>query len=81
MFRSLAAQGLLEEPWRAIGPFLMTARGVELIAKLTAAAEDEARCFPEVAFFDAERARPILDQFRIALPRTLVFAAAASAGP
>ena len=43
-----------------------------------AAAEEAARSFPEVAFFDADRARPIIDQFSIALPRNLVFAVAAA---
>jgi hypothetical protein len=79
MFRSLAALGLLEQPWRAIGPFLTSPRGLELIGTLTEAAEDTAARFPEVAFFDAESARPVLDQFRAALPRNLVFAVAASA--
>jgi hypothetical protein len=35
--------------------------------------------FPEFAFLGAESARAVLDQFRRALPRNLVFALAASA--
>ena len=78
MFRSLSAQGLLEDPWGAIGPFLASPAGVGLARKVAAAAEEAARGFPEVAFFDAESGRPVIDQFSIALPRNLVFAVAAS---
>lgn len=78
VFRALAAQRLLEEPWRAIGPFLAAAEGRELVARVAAAAEEEALRFPEAAFFGAARARPVLDQFRRALPANLVFVTAAS---
>ena len=78
MFRSLAARGLLEEPWQAIGPFLAGGRGLALVGEVEAAAEEEALRFPEVACFDAESARPVLDQFRRALPKNLVFATACS---
>lgn len=79
MYRALAARALLDEPWSAIGPFLAGEAGSELVAAVCAAAEAQALGFPELAFFGAESARPVLDQFRRALPRNLVFALAASA--
>lgn len=79
MYRALAARGLLDEPWSALGPFLRGDAGEELVAAVCAAAEAEALRFPELAFFGAESARAVLDQFRRALPRNLVFALAASA--
>ena len=79
MYRALAARGLLEEPWHAIGPFLAGAAGATLVTAVEAAATAEARMMPEHAFFTSEEARPLLDQFRRALPRNLVFALAASA--
>lgn len=78
MFRSLAAQGLLEEPWRAIGPFLAAPEGRDLVARVAAAGGEEALRFPEAAFFGAGSARPVLAQFRGALPRNLVFVTAAT---
>lgn len=78
MYKSLAAQGLLAEPWSELGPFLASPDGGRLVAGLEAAAGREARAFPEHAFFGTESARPVLAQFRVALPRNLVFAAAAS---
>lgn len=78
MYRALAARGVLEEAWGAIAPFLGEPRGRSLVAELERAAEREALGFPEAAFFDAQSARPVLDQFRVALPRNLVFAAAAA---
>jgi len=80
MYRALAAQGLLDEPWLAIGPFLASDAGEDLVAGVYAEAMMQALCFPEFAFFGAESARGILDQFRRALPRNLVFALAASKG-
>ena len=80
MYRALAAQGLLDDPWLAIGPFLKSDAGEELVARVCAEAEAQALRFPEFAFFGAESARGILDQFRRALPRNLVFALAASRG-
>jgi hypothetical protein len=77
MFRSLASQGMLDEPWRAIAPFLRGPRCPELVGALTAAAEEEALRFPDVGVFDARGTRPTLDQFRLALPRNMLFAAAA----
>ena len=79
MYRALAARGLLDEPWFAIGPFLAGEAGMELVGAVCAAAEAEALRFPEFAFFGAESARAGLDQFRRALPPNLVFALAASA--
>ena len=78
MYRALAAQGLLDEPWSAIGPFLASAPGEELVADLCAAAEVQALGFQEFAYFRVESARAVLDQFRRALPLNLVFALAAS---
>lgn len=78
VYRALAATGLLREPWHAIGPFLASAAGRALAERVRTAAEEEARGFPRVAFFRAESARPILDEFRAALPRSLLFVAAAS---
>ena len=80
MFRALAARGLLDEPWSAIGPFLAGEAGKELVAGVCAVAERQALRFPEYAFFGAESARAVLDQFRRALPRNLVFALAATSG-
>lgn len=78
MYRALAADGLLEEPWAGIGPSLAAPEGRRLVARVEAAADRQARKFPEYAFFAAERARPVLAQFLVALPRNLVFATAAS---
>lgn len=80
MYRALAARGLLEEPWSAIGPYLASDSGEELVAGLCVAAERQALEFQEFAYFRVESARSILDQFRRALPRNLVFALAASRG-
>lgn len=78
MYKALAATGLLAEPWAAIGPFLASPDGRGLVAEVESAAEREARAFPEYAYFRAEAARAVVDQFRIALPRNLVFVAAAA---
>lgn len=78
MFRALAAEGLLAEAWAGIGPYLASSDGQAHVARVRVAAEGEARGFPEVALFDVERARPTLEQFRIALPQNLVFVTAAS---
>jgi hypothetical protein len=53
---------------------------MDFVAGVCAVAELQALRFPEVAFFGAESARAVLDQFRRALPRNLVFALAASKG-
>jgi hypothetical protein len=79
IFRTLADRGLLEEAWHAIGPYLSSPAGLALVADLRATADGAALAFPGYAFFRAERARPVLAQFREAVPRNLVFAAAASA--
>jgi len=79
MFRVLAAQGLLVDAWSGIGPYLASPTGWGQVARVRAAAEEEARRFPDAAFFRAEGARATLDQFRIALPQNLVFVTAASA--
>ena len=78
LYKALAANGVLAESWAGIGPFFATPEGARLVAAVAAAAEREAGAFPEYAFFAAEEARPVLDQFRIALPRNLVFAVAAT---
>jgi hypothetical protein len=81
MYKALAADGLLEEPWSAIGPSLAREPGRSLVADVDEAAGRAARRFPEYAFFADEAARPVLAQFRVALPRNLVFAAAATPPP
>lgn len=78
MFKALAAEGVLEEPWASLGPFLRGPEGAALVARVEAAADREARAFPDVAFFTAEQARPVLEQFRVALPRNLIFAVGAA---
>ncbi len=80
MYRALAAHGLLDEPWSAIGPYLASEPGETLVADLCVTAELQALEFREFAYFRVESARGILDQFRRALPRNLVFALAASLG-
>jgi hypothetical protein len=76
LYRALAAQGVLEEPWRAIGPSLAGARGIAMLRE--AAERAAARLTPE-AYFADEPSRPLLEQLRRALPRNLVFAVAATA--
>lgn len=78
MYKALAAAGLLEEPWAEISPYLGTSEGGRLVESVEAAADREARAFPDYAFFAAEGARPVLAQFLVALPRNLVFATAAT---
>jgi hypothetical protein len=78
LYKALAADSVLDEAWAGIGPFFGTPAGAQLVAGLAAAADREARSFPEYAFFAAEEARSVLGQFRVALPRNLVFAAAAN---
>jgi hypothetical protein len=78
MYRGLAAAGVLEEPWGAIGPYLDSRSGRDHVAVLAEAAELEALLYPEAAVLRAESALPVLEQFRRALPRNLVFAVAAS---
>jgi hypothetical protein len=78
IFRTLAANGVLEEAWAAIGPFLASPQGATAVANVSSVADDRARAMPEVVSFAAERARPILDQFSRALPRNLILALAAS---
>jgi hypothetical protein len=79
LYKALAARGVLAESWAAIGPFLGSPEGAQVVAAVAAAAEREAASLPEYAFFAVEEARPVLDQFRVALPRNLVFATAATA--
>lgn len=78
MYKALAATGHLEEPWAEIGAYLGTSEGERLVADVEAAADREARAFPDYAYFAAEEARPVLAQFLVALPRNLVFATAAT---
>lgn len=78
IYRMLAARGLLEEAWRAIGPYLAADDGRALVERLAAEANRAASAFAGCSFFGVERARPLIDQFRQALPRNLVFAVAAS---
>lgn len=76
IFRSLAAQGVLEEAWGAIGQVLASPGGATLVERVAEEAEDRARAIPEVASFTIERARGVLDQFARALPRNLIVAVA-----
>jgi hypothetical protein len=77
IFRSLAARGVLEEAWEAIGPVLSSRDGATVVERVADEADNQARAIPEVACFTIERARPVLDQFGRALPRNLVVAVAA----
>jgi hypothetical protein len=76
IFRTLAANGVLEEIWGAVGPFLAGADGAGAAARVGLEADARARAMPELASFDIERGRPILDQFSRALPRNLIVAVA-----
>ena len=78
LYRSLAARGLLDEAWPAVSSLLTGDDGAASVARLAEAGEREAVAFDGAACFDVERTRPILDQFRIALPRNLVVAVALS---
>jgi len=74
LYRSLAALGLLDDAWPAIATLLGGPGGLALVDRVAEAGESEALAFAGVACFDAERCRPVLDQFRVALPRNLVVA-------
>jgi hypothetical protein len=74
VFRMLAARGLLDEAWQSVGPFLGSVEGTAFVDGLGAAAEHEAARFAACGFFSVERARPVVEQFRRALPRNLVLA-------
>jgi len=76
IFRTLAAGGALEEIWAALGPFLDSPAGAEAVARVDREADGRARSLPEVASFDVESARPVLEQLARALPRNLLVAAA-----
>jgi hypothetical protein len=78
IFRTLAANGVLEQVWEALGSFLAGPAGTEAVTRVSAEAERQARALPEVASFGVERSRPILDQFARALPRNLIIAVAAA---
>ena len=72
LYRSLAARGLLDEAWRAVSPVLTSRDGRARVERLAAAGQEEALGFADVGWFDVESARPVLEQFRRALPRNLV---------
>src|SRR3989304_8907992 len=57
MFRALAAQGLLVDAWAGIGPYLASPTGWGQVARVRAAAEEEARRCPGAALFRAAGAR------------------------
>jgi hypothetical protein len=78
IFRTLAANGLLEQTWNQVGPFLASPAGAAAVARVETEATIQAHAMPEVASFDTERARPILDQFSRALPRNLILAVTGS---
>lgn len=76
VLRSLARRGLLEEAWSSIGPYLSSPAGRAHADRLARARLALALELPEIAFFSVERARPVLAQFRRALPLNLIFARA-----
>jgi hypothetical protein len=78
IFRTLAANGVLEQVWQAMGPFLAGPAGAKAITRVSAEAERQALAMPEVASFGVEQSRPILDQFAQALPRNLIVAVTAA---
>jgi len=75
--RALADEGLLEEPERAIVPFLDSDEGRAQVARVGETASREARLYAAFAP-RLERSEPTLAEFRRTLPRTLVFAVAAT---
>jgi hypothetical protein len=78
IFRTLAANGVLEQTWNQVGPFLASSEGATAVTRVNREAHIRAHAMPEVASFDTERARPILDQFSQALPRNLIVAVTGS---
>jgi hypothetical protein len=78
IFRTLAAERVLEEVWAGVGPFLASPEGADAVAAVSSEAEARARSLPEAASFGVESARPVLDQFSRALPRNLLLANAAA---
>jgi hypothetical protein len=78
LYRSLAALGLLEQAWPVAASLLGGEAGHSLVESVAAAGEREATAFAEFACFDVARTKPVLDQFRVALPRNLVVALALS---
>ena len=81
LYRSLAALDLLDEAWPVAADALTSTDGQARVARVAEAGEREALAFDRVACFDAEGTRPVLDQFRIALPRNLVAVFALRDGP
>jgi hypothetical protein len=81
LYRSLAALGLLDEAWPLAAAALASPPGRARVASVAEAGEREARGFAESACFDAAQTGPVLDQFRVALPRNLVVALALSRDP
>jgi hypothetical protein len=79
IFRTLAANSLLEQVWDALGPFLASPEGANAIDEVNNAADTGARAIPEVACFQLARAQPTLDQFSRALPRNMLIAVAGCA--
>lgn len=77
VIEALAEKGLLDEPQRAIVPFLDSVDGQALIAHVERAARQEAGRYGASAP-KLERAEPTLAEFRRTLPRTLAFVVAAS---
>jgi hypothetical protein len=78
LYRSLASRGLLEEAWEVAHPLLTSDEGRVAVAALESGGEVEALGYPDAACFATASARPLLEQFRIALPRNLVVAVALS---
>lgn len=76
LYRALGAHGLLDEAWPAVERVLAGDGATERVERLTTAGEQEAHTLTDWACFDAHHLKPVLDQFRIALPRNLLVAVA-----
>ncbi len=74
LYRSLAALGLLDDAWPRIEALLGGREGREAVDRVAADGERAALELTAFACFDAERTRPVIEQFRVALPRNLVVA-------
>ncbi|HUG65889.1 MAG TPA: hypothetical protein VMK83_11780 [Gaiellaceae bacterium] len=84
LYRALAAHGLLDEAWATVEEVLTGEGAAERVERLAASGEDEALGLADWGCFDARHLKPVLAQFRIALPRNLLVAVAletASAAP
>ena len=76
LYRALAAQGLLDAAWPFVEKVLGDESAAHRVERLAVSGEDEAVNLTEWGCFDLQRMKPVLDQFRIALPRNLLVAVA-----